>query len=83
MIVDCDTCAVRGDACGGCVITALLGAPPNGVRLDPVERRAIDALADAGMIPQLRLVPVDAYTTRDERVEWDAASAERSSRRAV
>lgn len=83
MIVDCDTCAVRGDACGGCVITVLLGAPPNGVRLDPVERRAIDALADAGMIPQLRLVHIEFEETSDELAGWGSMSAERSDRRAV
>ncbi|WP_156758332.1 hypothetical protein [Actinokineospora pegani] len=54
MIVDCDRCQVRGDACGECVISVLLGAPPT-VELDTPERRAIDALADAGMVPRLRL----------------------------
>lgn len=57
MIVDCDRCVVRGDACGDCVITVLLGSPPGGVRFDATERRAIDALAGAGLVPQLRLVP--------------------------
>ena len=28
MIIDCDTCVVRGPACGHCVVTVLLGAPP-------------------------------------------------------
>lgn len=56
MIVDCDRCVVRGDACAGCVITVLLGAPPGGVQLDATERRAIDALATAGLVPRLRLV---------------------------
>lgn len=59
MIVDCDTCAVRGDACKDCVITVLLGAPPS-VELGSPERRAIDALAEAGMVPRLRLVPAVA-----------------------
>lgn len=27
MIIDCDGCAVRGTACGECVIGVLLGAP--------------------------------------------------------
>jgi hypothetical protein len=27
MIIDCDGCAVRGTACGDCVIGVLLGAP--------------------------------------------------------
>lgn len=57
MLIDCDTCAVRGLACGDCVITVLLGAPPQGVELDPADRRALEALADGGLIPRLRLVP--------------------------
>ncbi|MEJ5915438.1 hypothetical protein [Pseudokineococcus sp. 1T1Z-3] len=28
MIVDCERCAVRGPACSGCVVTVLLGMPP-------------------------------------------------------
>ena len=59
MIVDCDRCEVRGDACGDCVITVLLGSEPGGVRFDATEQRAIDALAGAGLIPRLRLVAED------------------------
>ena len=62
MIVDCDTCAVRGDACKDCVITVLLGAPPS-VELGSPEQRAIDALADAGLVPRLRLVPAVSSET--------------------
>jgi len=56
MLIDCDGCAVRGLACSDCVITVLLGAPPEGVRLDDTERRALAALADGGLVPPLRLV---------------------------
>lgn len=56
MIVDCDRCEVRGGACQDCVITVLLGAPPGGVELDGIERRALDTLAEVGMVPRLRLV---------------------------
>ena len=56
MLIDCDTCVVRGPACGDCVMSVMLGAPPTGVNLDETERRALDALAGAGMVPQLRLV---------------------------
>lgn len=56
MIVDCDRCVVRGDACQDCVITVLLGAPPGGVELDRTEARALENLAAAGMVPRLRLV---------------------------
>jgi hypothetical protein len=55
--IDCDSCAARGAACGDCVVTVLLGAPPEGVELDEAEQRAIEALADGGLIPPLRLVP--------------------------
>ncbi len=56
MIIDCDSCEVRGLACGDCVVTALLGAPPGGMEIDEGERAAIDALAGSGLVPPLRLV---------------------------
>lgn len=55
MLIDCDRCAVRGPACGDCVVTVLLGAPPGGVVLDETERQALDVLADGGLVPRLRL----------------------------
>lgn len=57
MNIDCDSCAAKGPACGDCVVTVLLGAPPEGVELDEAEQRAIEALAEGGLIPPLRLVP--------------------------
>jgi hypothetical protein len=53
--IDCDTCEVRGLACGDCVITVLLGAAPAGVDLDAAEQVAIGVLADTGLVPPLRL----------------------------
>ena len=47
---------LRGIGCGDCVVTVLLGGPPFGVPLDDDERRAIDVLADAGLVPPLRMV---------------------------
>jgi hypothetical protein len=41
------------------VISVMLGAPPEGVELDDEERRALAVLADAGVVPRLRLVPRD------------------------
>ena len=29
MLIDCDTCTVRGEGCGDCVVSVLLGAPPH------------------------------------------------------
>ncbi|MGZ4618017.1 MAG: hypothetical protein ACXV5Q_04320 [Frankiaceae bacterium] len=55
MIIDCDSCAVRGDACGQCVVSVVLGAPPEGIELDETERRAVAVLAAGGMVPELRL----------------------------
>jgi hypothetical protein len=61
MLIDCDTCKVRGQACGECVVNLLFGqAPPvsepAGGQVDgpapdagvDAERRAMRVLADAG-----------------------------------
>lgn len=57
--IDCDTCVMRGPACHDCVVTVLLG-PPAELSFDDDERRALDVLAGAGLVPPLRLVtPVD------------------------
>jgi hypothetical protein len=62
MLIDCDTCAVRGPACGDCVVTVLLGAPParsgDGMELDGAEQTALAVLAGSGLVPPLRLLPV-------------------------
>jgi hypothetical protein len=60
MLIDCDSCVVKGAACGGCVVSVMLGAPPAGVEVDEAERRALAVLADAGMVPHLRLVTADS-----------------------
>lgn len=61
--IDCDTCLVRGLACHDCVVTALLGPPPElvdgvdpGLEIDADEMRALEVLADSGLVPPLRLV---------------------------
>jgi hypothetical protein len=66
--IDCDGCAARGAACGDCVVTVLLGAPPEGVELDEAERRAIEALAEGGLVPPLRLVPTERRGRRRPHV---------------
>ena len=63
MLIDCDGCAVRDLACGDCVVTVLLGAPPGGVEVDEGEQRALAVLADSGLVPRLRLVPIGLPTT--------------------
>ena len=54
-LIDCDTCSARGIGCGDCVVTVLLGGPPSGVTLNEEERRAVEVLAAAGLVPPLRL----------------------------
>ena len=67
MRIDCDTCAVRDLQCGDCVMTVLLGMP--GVyEVDPGEARALSVLADEGLVPHLRLVPLNVpFDDRDSR----------------
>jgi hypothetical protein len=55
--VDCETCVARGPACQDCVISMLMGAPGQGVELDPAEQAALSALADSVLVPPLRLIP--------------------------
>ncbi|MGH3739587.1 MAG: hypothetical protein ACRDT6_28905 [Micromonosporaceae bacterium] len=40
-------------------MSVILGGPPEGVELDATEQAALDVLADAGMVPRLRLVTED------------------------
>ena len=68
MNIDCDGCGARGPACGDCVVTVLLGAPPEGVELDEAERRAIEVLAEGGLVPPLRLVPAEHRVRRRPHV---------------
>jgi len=79
LLIDCDSCLVRGPACSDCVVTFLLGGPPDpvelhrphsgagSVELSAVERGALDALADSGMVPPLRLVTAVAESAVHER----------------
>jgi hypothetical protein len=94
MLIDCDSCAVRGPACRDCVVTVLLGAPTvrrtgpghrhntpdTGIDLDRKEQEAIAVLAGSGLVPPLRLVarPVDP----DEAgvLNWDHEPDEASAR---
>jgi len=56
--IDCDSCMVRGLACHDCVVTVLLGPPPelSELIIDDDELRALEALAEGGLVPPLRLV---------------------------
>ncbi|BBX96903.1 hypothetical protein [Mycobacterium lacus] len=55
VVIDCDDCAVRGPGCHDCVVTVLLGVPET---LLHDERAALEVLAQAGLAPRLRLVPI-------------------------
>lgn len=55
MLIDCDTCLVRDtDACDDCLVTVLFSAGT--LEVDPAEELALANLADAGLVPRLRLV---------------------------
>jgi hypothetical protein len=66
MIIDCDTCAVAGAACGDCVVSVLLGvpevpprqadAPARQTVLPDTHAAAVAVLAESGLVPPLRLV---------------------------
>jgi hypothetical protein len=55
VVIDCDDCAVRGPGCRDCVVGVILGVPET---LLEDERVALEVLADAGLAPRLRLVPI-------------------------
>ena len=74
MIIDCDSCEVRGLACGDCVVSALLGGPPG--EIDDDEAAALDALAGSGLVPPLRLVvPVEVLRQRPHEAHGPPGTA--------
>lgn len=81
MIIDCERCAARPSACDDCVVGVLLsgraalGAHPGESRLPPgapalsldaPERRALDVLAEQGLVPRLRLVSTRTHAVHNE-----------------
>ena len=60
MVIDCDTCEVRGKACTDCVVSFLTisvrAEPARAVQIDDDQAAAVAALADGGLVPPLRLV---------------------------
>ncbi|MBF9127407.1 hypothetical protein I0C86_00115 [Plantactinospora sp. S1510] len=48
MLIDCDSCTVRGAACSGCVVSALLDRPPGQPLLTAEEQHAIEVFTRAG-----------------------------------
>jgi hypothetical protein len=55
VVIDCDDCAVRGPGCHDCVVSVILGVPQT---LLSDERAALEVLAEVGLAPRLRLVPI-------------------------
>jgi hypothetical protein len=84
MIIDCDSCAVRGLECGDCVVTVLLRGPAD---LDAREQAAIAVLAEAGMLPPLRLVAggdeAEVTAVRPDDARPDAGLPEAGRHRAA
>jgi hypothetical protein len=65
VLIDCDTCIAPATACRDCVVTVLLGLPPRPVDLDDTEQAALGTLAEAGLVPPLRLVSDSPTIRRD------------------
>ena len=87
MIVDCDSCVMRDIACSDCFVTALLDAPPGRpVDLDDEAAGALEVLAEAALVPPLRLVTPAAARVADGAeviAGGDPGPGEGSGRRAV
>ena len=56
MEISCDTCVMRASAaCGDCVVSFIVNREPgDAIVIDVAEERAIRALSDAGLVPELR-----------------------------
>lgn len=56
IVIDCDTCIMKStSACNDCVVTYLCDRPAEqAVVVNLADFRAMKALADVGLVPQLR-----------------------------
>jgi len=58
MLIDCNECAMQHTpACTDCVVTHLLADALGQIEVDREQAAALEVLADAGLVPELRLVP--------------------------
>ncbi len=56
MLIDCDACLMQATtACDDCVVSLILELSPV-AEVDPDELTALSHLAEAGLVPPLRLV---------------------------
>ncbi|MBU6146698.1 MAG: hypothetical protein KGP10_00830 [Actinomycetales bacterium] len=51
--LDCTTCPVAGHACGDCVVSLMIGPPPE---LTGDQATALAVLAAGGLVPPLRIL---------------------------
>ena len=75
MVMDCDTCPVRGLRCDDCVVTALGHRPvvvltDGELSLDMAERRTVDRFVAAGLVS-----PDVAGTVVARREPWSQETA--------
>ncbi|WBC17139.1 hypothetical protein O7600_10035 [Micromonospora sp. WMMA1998] len=68
MLIDCDTCGIRGAGCSGCLVTALLDPDSPAAGLGPAEHRAIEVFARAGFDVQVVPAPAPRRSARRRRV---------------
>ncbi len=86
MIIDCDGCAVRGSACGDCVIGVLLGAPAPATIADPAVEGPSEVPSGAPIVqldaPERRALAVLADQGLVPRLRLVASPARRTPRAA-
>ncbi|MGR6321197.1 hypothetical protein Q2K19_19775 [Micromonospora soli] len=67
MLIDCDTCGIRGAGCSGCLVTALLDPGAPAADLGPAEHRAIEVFARAGFEVAVLPAPPGRHARRPGR----------------
>jgi len=55
--VSCDHCSARGEGCSDCIMSVLLGPTMGRAEFEEPEQRALVLLAEAGLVPPLRMEP--------------------------
>ncbi|AKU17145.1 hypothetical protein [Luteipulveratus mongoliensis] len=65
MIVDCQTCPVRGTRCEDCMVTAMLTISVHDLPLDPAEREALTMLVSSGLVSA-----TEAHQATARREAW-------------
>lgn len=79
VLIDCDACVMKGPGCQDCVVTVVLGFSEErsgSLRIDDDEKAALDALADSGLVPPLRLVHAVSSVEPDIAAETPAGEDE-------